>query len=388
VQIEITSPIAKAQFSEIRHQTERICKSLKPEDTSIQPIDFVSPPKWHLAHTTWFFEQFVLTEHKENYKVFNPDFAYYFNSYYNNIGERVLRANRGLMTRPTLKEVLDYRAYVNSHMAEFLNKDVSKKISEVIEIGLQHEQQHQELLIYDIKYIFGHQPSFPKLEYKINLKPENRSQEFIKIAEGVYNIGYQGEEFCWDNELGNHKVFLHDFEISNRLVTNSEYIEFIESGGYRNFNLWHADGWEFIQNNKIECPMYWHKVDGKWMHFTLQGFKEIEADLPVSHVTFYEAFAFAQSKDMRLPTEFEWEITSNQLNYGQLWEWTNSAYLPYPNYTKAEGAIGEYNGKFMVNQMVLRGSSIATAKNHSRSTYRNFFHPEMRWQFSGIRLVK
>ncbi len=388
MQIEIASPIAKAQFLEIRHQTERICKSLKPEDTSIQPIEFVSPPKWHLAHTTWFFEQFVLTAHKENYKVFNPDFAYYFNSYYNNIGERVVRANRGLMTRPTLNDVLDYRVYVNSHIAEFLEKDISKDLADVIKIGLQHEQQHQELLIYDIKYIFGHQPSFPKLDYTIYLKSENRQQKFIKINEGVYNIGHQGDDFCWDNELGRHKVFLHDFEISNRLVTNSEYIEFIESGGYKDFNLWHADGWEFIQNNSIASPMYWHKIDGKWMHYTLQGFKEIEADLPVSHMTFYEAFAFAQSKGMRLPTEFEWEIAAGQLNYDQLWEWTNSAYLPYPNYTKADGAIGEYNGKFMVNQMVLRGASIATAKNHTRPTYRNFFHPEMRWQFSGIRLAK
>ncbi len=388
MQIEILRPIAKAQFLEIRHHTERICESLRPEDTSIQPIDYVSPPKWHLAHTTWFFEQFVLTEYKGNYKVFNPDFAYYFNSYYNNIGERVVRANRGLMTRPTLNDVLDYRVYVNSHIAEFLEKDISKDLADVIKIGLQHEQQHQELLIYDIKYIFGHQPSFPKLDYTINLKSENRQQEFIKINEGVYNIGHQGDDFCWDNELGRHKVFLHDFEISNRLVTNSEYIEFIESGGYKDFNLWHADGWEFIQNNKIESPMYWHKVDGSRMHYTPQGFKEIEADLPVSHVTLYEAFAFAQWKGMRLPTELEWEIASIQLNYGQLWEWTNSAYLPYPNYAKADGAIGEYNGKFMVNQMVLRGASIATAKNHSRRTYRNFFHPEMRWQFSGIRLAK
>jgi ergothioneine biosynthesis protein EgtB len=388
VQVELESPITNGQFLEIRHQTERICQSLRPEDTSIQPIDYVSPPKWHLAHTTWFFEQFVLTEYKENYKVFNPDFAYYFNSYYNNVGDRVVRANRGLMTRPILKEVLDYRAYVNSHMSEFLKEGISKEISEVIEIGLQHEQQHQELLIYDIKYIFGNQPSFPKLDYTINLKPELWQQGFIKIQEGVYNIGYQGDHFCWDNELGKHKVFLHDYEISNRLVTNSEYIAFIESGGYKNFNLWHADGWEFIQNNNTEFPMYWHKVDGKWMYYTLQGFEEIELNLPVSHVTLYEAFAYAQWKGMRLPTEFEWEIASNQLNFGQLWEWTNSAYLPYPNYIKADGAIGEYNGKFMVNQMVLRGASIATGKKHSRPTYRNFFHPEMRWQFSGIRLAK
>lgn len=388
MQIEIASPIKKQQFLEIRHRTERICQSLRPDDASIQPVDYVSPPKWHLAHTTWFFEQFVLTEHKENYKVFNPDFAYYFNSYYNNIGERVVRADRGLMTRPTLKEVLEYRAYVNSYMAEFLKEEISKVVTEVIAIGLQHEQQHQELLIYDIKYIFGHQPSFPKLDYTINLKPELWQQEFIKISEGVFNIGHQGDDFCWDNELGKHKVFLHDYEISNRMVTNSEYIEFIESDGYNDFNLWHADGWEFIQNNSITSPMYWHKDDGKWMYYTLQGFKEIELNLPVSHVTLYEAFAYAQWKGMRLPTEFEWEIAAPQLNFGQLWEWTNSAYLPYPNYIKADGALGEYNGKFMVNQMVLRGASIATGKKHSRPTYRNFFHPEMRWQFSGIRLAK
>lgn len=380
--------ITKERFLEIRHQTESICKSLKPEDVSIQPVEFVSPVKWHLAHTTWFFEQFVLTVYKEDYKVFNKDFAYYFNSYYNNVGERTVRADRGTMTRPTLDEVLKYRAYINNELSEFILEEISEQISEVIEIGLQHEQQHQELLIYDIKYIFGQQPSFPVLEYSIQLEKENQQQEFIQIKEGVYEIGHNDEGFCFDNELGRHKVYVHDFEISNRLVTNSEYIEFIEAGGYKDFNLWHADGWEFMQNNNIESPMYWHKVDGRWMHYTLQGFVEVQGDLPVSHVTFYEAFAFAQWKGMRLPTEFEWEVASKQFNYGQLWEWTNSGYLPYPNFIKADGAIGEYNGKFMVNQMVLRGASIATAKNHSRPTYRNFFHPEMRWQFSGIRLAK
>jgi ergothioneine biosynthesis protein EgtB len=380
--------ITKERFLEIRHQTESICKSLKPEDVSIQPVEFVSPVKWHLAHTTWFFEQFVLTVYKEDYKVFNKDFAYYFNSYYNNVGERTVRADRGTMTRPTLDEVLKYRAYINNELSEFILEEISEQISEVIEIGLQHEQQHQELLIYDIKYIFGQQPSFPVLEYSIQLEKENQQQEFIQIKEGVYEIGHNDEGFCFDNELGRHKVYVHDFEISNRLVTNSEYIEFIEAGGYKDFNLWHADGWEFMQNNNIESPMYWHKVDGRWMHYTLQGFVEVQGDLPVSHVTFYEAFAFAQWKGMRLPTEFEWEVASKQFNYGQLWDWTNSGYLPYPNFIKADGAIGEYNGKFMVNQMVLRGASIATAKNHSRPTYRNFFHPEMRWQFSGIRLAK
>lgn len=380
--------ISKERFLEIRHQTELICESLQPEDVSIQPAVFVSPPKWHLAHTTWFFEQFVLSEYQLDYNVFNDDFAYYFNSYYNNVGKRVMRAERGLMTRPTLQEVLEYRTYVNAQLSEFISKGVSEAISNIIEIGLQHEQQHQELLIYDIKYIFGNQPSFPVLDYKIQLQAETEPQKFLQFKEGIYDIGHNTDGFCFDNELGRHKVYLHDFEISNRLVTNSEYIEFIEEGGYKDFNYWHAEGWDFVQNNELKTPLYWHKVDGKWMQYTLNGFVEVNGDLPVTHVTFYEAFAFAQWKGMRLPTEFEWEVASSKFNFGQLWEWTNSAYLPYPNYTKVDGALGEYNGKFMVNQMVLRGGSVATSKNHCRPTYRNFFQPDMRWLFSGIRLAK
>ncbi len=380
--------ISKERFLDVRHQTELICKSLQAEDVSIQPAEFVSPPKWHLAHTTWFFEQFVLTEYQLDYKVFNDDFAYYFNSYYNNVGKRVMRAERGLMTRPTLQEVLEYRAYVNAQLSEFISKGVSEDISNIIEIGLQHEQQHQELLIYDIKYIFGNQPSFPVLDYKIQLQAENEPQKFLQIKEGIYEIGHNEDGFCFDNELGRHKVYLHDFEISNQLVTNSEYIAFIDAGGYEDFNYWHAEGWDFVQNNDLKAPLYWYKVDGKWMQYTLNGFVEVNGDLPVTHITFYEAFAFAQWKGMRLPTEFEWEVASPKFNYGQLWEWTNSAYLPYPNYTKVDGALGEYNGKFMVNQMVLRGGSVATSKNHCRPTYRNFFQPDMRWLYSGIRLAK
>nr|WP_299128276.1 ergothioneine biosynthesis protein EgtB [uncultured Winogradskyella sp.] len=380
--------ITKERFLTVRKRTETICKSLKPEDTSIQPVAFVSPPKWHLAHTTWFFEQFILSEYKPDYKVFNQDFAFYFNSYYNSVGERVMRANRGLMTRPTYNAVLEYRAYVNMHMAEFLEQEPTKTIHQTIEIGLQHEQQHQELLVYDIKYIFGHQPSFPTLQTDVVLKQEKASQDFIQIPEGVYKIGHAEDTFCFDNELGLHKVYLHNYDISNRLVTNKEYAEFIEAGGYSDFNLWHADGWDFINSNKLKAPLYWHKFKGEWKQYTLQGFRAINEEEPVNHITFYEAYAFAQWKGMRLPTEFEWEVASKHFNFGQLWEWTHSAYLPYPNYIKVAGALGEYNGKFMVNTMVMRGSSVATPKNHSRSTYRNFFHPEMRWQFSGIRLAK
>ena len=378
----------KERFLTIRYRTEAICKSLEKDDFSVQPIDYVSPPKWHLGHTTWFFEQFVLSQFKPGYKNFHNDFSYYFNSYYNNVGDRILRVNRGNMTRPTVDEIFDFRSYVTSHLAEFLESDISEEASCFLEMGLQHEEQHQELLIYDIKYIFGHQPAFPVLETDIQLQPEDEL-DFISIKEGVYDIGHNCDKtFCFDNEQGCHKTYLHDFKIANRLVTNAEYIEFIEAGGYTDFNLWHADGWEHINENKITAPMYWYKQGDKWMYYTLKGLREIDGNLPVNHVSFYEAWAFAEWKGMRLPTEFEWEVASNQFNYGQLWEWTNSAYLPYPNYTKDDGAIGEYNGKFMVNTMVLRGACVATAPNHTRPTYRNFFTPDTKWQFSGIRLAK
>lgn len=387
MQTLIAKPNLKQKFLSVRQRTEVICSSLQNDDYSVQPVDFVSPPKWHLGHTTWFFEQFVLSVYCKDYERFSQDFAFYFNSYYNNVGERILRTNRGNMTRPTINEVYKYRDYINKHLAEFLDEERDASIIELVEIGLQHEQQHQELLIYDIKYIFGHQPAFPVLEIDTQLKKENE-QGLVSVDEGIYEIGHKSENFCFDNELGMHKVYLHDYKISETLVTNAEYLEFIEAGGYNNFNLWHADGWDWVQNNNINSPMYWHNVNGSWKQYTLQGLKDVDFSLSVSHVSFYEAWAYAEWKGKRLPTEFEWEVASKKLNYGQLWEWTNSAYLPYPKFKKAEGAIGEYNGKFMVNTMVMRGSSIATPENHCRPTYRNFFTPETRWQFSGIRLAK
>lgn len=384
--LTVTTSIKK-RFLKIRNKTESICSSLEPDDFSVQPVAFVSPPKWHLGHTTWFFEQFVLSVYKKDYKPFSDNFAYYFNSYYNNVGDRILRVDRGNMTRPTIKDVFKYRAYINEQLSSFLEQDQSDEVLEVIEIGLQHEQQHQELLNYDIKYIYGNQPAFPILETDIEFKPEAENG-FVSIPEGIYDIGHKRKEFCFDNELGLHKTYIHDFEISKALVTNGQYLEFIEAGGYSNFNLWHADGWDWVQNNNIEAPMYWHLTQNGYKQYTLKGLKDLDKNLPVNHISFYEAWAFAEWKGMRLPTEFEWEVASKQLNYGQLWEWTNSAYLPYPNYKKAEGAIGEYNGKFMINTMVMRGASLATPENHDRLTYRNFFMPENRWQFSGIRLAK
>jgi len=375
-------------FLSCRKHTEHICAPLKTEDYSVQPIVDVSPPKWHLAHSTWFFEQFVLVPNARGYKLFSPDFAYLFNSYYNNVGQRVLRPNRGNMTRPTVEEVYAYRKYVTEATIELIQNNPSNMLSELIELGINHEQQHQELLAYDIKYILGHQPFFPEYDGELRLEHVAEKPGWISIKAGVYKIGHQSEGFCFDNELGVHQVYLEDFEISKCLVTNQEYLEFILDGGYNDFNLWHADGWDWIKQNDINAPLYWHNDQSNWKSYDFNGYGDISGDLPVMNVSLYEAFAFANWKGMRLPTEFEWEIASDQFKWGQLWEWTNSAYLPYPKFKKAPGAIGEYNGKFMINQMVLRGASFATSEGHSRPTYRNFFPAASRWQFSGIRLAK
>ncbi len=375
-------------YNSVRKHTEIICQPLKTEDFVPQPVNFVSPPKWHLAHTTWFFEQFVLKEHLPDYKVFDDDFSFLFNSYYNFVGKRVFRADRGNITRPGVQEVFEYRAYVDMHM-QILLQLKSEELKDLLELGLNHEQQHQELLLTDIKYILGNNPIFPVYNEDLVWENDTNSETgFAKIEEGIYGIGHNSEEFSFDNEHGRHKVYLHEFEISKTLVTNSEYLEFINSDGYKNFKYWLDEGWSWVTENKIEAPLYWHKIDGEWYHYTMNGLQKVNPEAVVTHISFYEASAFAEWKKMRLPTEFEWEIASDKFNWGKRWEWTNSAYLPYPNFKKPEGAIGEYNGKFMVNQMVLRGSSCATSPNHSRKTYRNFFHADERWQFNSIRLAK
>lgn len=378
------------QYNDVRAYTEQICKPLQTEDYVVQVAEFASPAKWQLAHSSWFFETFVLLPHLPEYKLFNIDFPYLFNSYYNNAGDRVLRAKRGNLTRPTTNEVYAYREYVDTAMGQLLQQKLDVEIVQLVTLGLHHEQQHQELLLSDIKYMFGQNPLFPAYDVETSLldQESNRESGHVKISEGVYTIGYQGDGFCFDNELGVHKVYLHDFDIQKGLVTNGEYIEFIEAGGYKDFNLWLDEGWSWLKQNQVSKPLYWHQLDGQWMHYTLKGFQKIKENDILKHISFYEAMAFAEWKGMRLPTEFEWEIASSQLNWGLRWEWTNSAYLPYPGFKKASGAIGEYNGKFMINQMVLRGASIATSPKHSRPTYRNFFHPNAQWQFTGIRLAK
>lgn len=378
------------QYNDIRAYTEQICKPLQTEDYVVQVAEFASPAKWQLAHSSWFFETFLLLPHLPEYKLFNIDFPYLFNSYYNNAGDRVLRAKRGNLTRPTTNEVYAYRKHVDTAMGQLLQQKLDAEMVQLVTLGLHHEQQHQELLLSDIKYMFGQNPLFPAYDLETSLldQESNRESGYVKISEGVYTIGYHGDGFCFDNELGVHKVYLHDFEIQKGLVTNGEYIEFIEAGGYMDFNLWLDEGWSWLKQNQVSKPLYWHQLDGQWMHYTLKGFQKIKENDILKHISFYEAMAFAEWKGMRLPTEFEWEIASSQLNWGLRWEWTNSAYLPYPGFKKAPGAIGEYNGKFMINQMVLRGASIATSPKHSRPTYRNFFHPNAQWQFTGIRLAK
>lgn len=377
------------QYLSIRKHTETICQPLQTEDYVVQPVVDVSPPKWHLGHTTWFFETFILQPNAIEYQVFEANYNFVFNSYYESVGARVIRTNRGNLSRPTVQDVYQYRAYVDKAMIHFLADEISDEVKNLLELGLNHEQQHQELLCYDIKYILGHNPLFPAYSSE-NIESNFSKEEsgFVTIKEGVYEIGYAGKDFCFDNELGRHKVYINDFEISKSLVTNAAYLEFITQGAYQDFRFWHSEAWDWVQNNNIKAPLYWHEVDGEWFRYDLSGLNRIKMDEPVCHISFYEAAAFASFKGMRLPSEFEWEVASAKLNWGKLWEWTESAYLPYPGFTKAPGAIGEYNGKFMVNQKVLRGASVATSPGHQRNTYRNFFHANLQWMYSGIRLVR
>ncbi|WP_268223380.1 ergothioneine biosynthesis protein EgtB [Sinomicrobium oceani] len=374
----------------VRKGTETICSPLQIEDYVVQPIGDVSPPKWHLGHTTWFFETFVLAPNLVGYKMYDSNFNYVFNSYYETVGARVIRTDRGNLSRPTVSEIYRYRKYVDDHVEQlFENTDIDKELQDILELGIHHEQQHQELLFMDIKYILGHNPLFPAYSNETVLdEMEVLREEPVTFSEGAYWIGHKGKSFCYDNEKGRHLVYLDAFEIASHPVSNGAYLEFIRDGGYTDFRFWHAAGWDWVNRNKIKAPLYWHFMDGHWMQYGLRGIQEIVPTEAVCHISYYEAAAFAAWSGKRLPTETEWEVASGRISWGHRWEWTESAYLPYPKFRKAKGAIGEYNGKFMVDQMVLRGASVATPEGHSRKTYRNFFPTDRRWQFSGMRLAQ
>ena len=375
----------------VRRRTEELCEPLEVEDYIPQPIVDVSPAKWNIAHTTWFFEEMILKRFAPDHRVFDPSFGFLFNSYYNSIGERTARDHRGELSRPTVERVFEYRRFVDEHMSRLLAEAAhDQQLIDLVVLGLNHEQQHQELFLTDLKYTFSINPLFPA--YREGFAPEEMKGqgggELVDVEAGIYEIGHTGEGFCFDNELARHKVYLDSFSISDRLVTNGEFLEFIADGGYKDHRLWHSEGWDWVNTENVASPLYWHDRGGEWHHFTLGGLRPLPMDAPVCHVSLYEAAAFAEWKGMRLPTEFEWEAANEKFDWGLRWEWTNSAYLPYPGFVKPKGAVGEYNGKFMINQMVLRGGSVATPEGHSRPTYRNFFHPHLRWQFTGIRLAK
>jgi ergothioneine biosynthesis protein EgtB len=386
------------QYRAVRKASEAICRPLQKEDYVVQPVADVSPPKWHLGHTTWFWEAFVLIPHDSGYRPCNPDYNYVFNSYYETIGARVVRTDRGNLSRPSVDEIYAYRQYVDEAMERLISAQPGPSLASLIVLGLNHEQQHQELLFTDIKYILGHNPLFPAWSDRdIDTPPVTEptqagdrgasAPDFITIPAGLYETGFTGNGFCFDNELGRHKVYLDEFQLATSPVTNQQYLEFMADGGYTNFVWWHAEGWDWVKKNAVASPLYWHLIDGRWHQYTLAGLRPLDGKQLLSHISYYEAVAFAAWKGCRLPTEFEWEAAAGQLQWGKRWEWTESAYLPYPGFRKAEGAIGEYNGKFMVSQMVLRGASVATPEGHSRPSYRNFFHPYLRWQFTGIRLA-
>jgi ergothioneine biosynthesis protein EgtB len=428
----LTSPLSLNldRYRAVRRWSEQICQPLQTEDYVIQTMPDVSPPKWHLAHTTWFFETFVLLPFMPDYRPFHDRYGYLFNSYYEAVGDRHPRPQRGLLARPTVADIYAYRAYVDESMEKLLRdcgEEAIAAIQGILILGLHHEQQHQELLLTDIKHIFGTNPLFPVYQ-QFQVPDENPGQESPPLhwktyGAGLYEVGHEpGQGFSFDNESPRHQVYLNSFALADRLVTCGEYLQFMEAGGYRTAAHWLSEGWHRVQTEGWQAPLYWHDRGGEWWVMTLQGLKPLCLEEPVCHVSYFEADAYAAWAGYRLPSEAEWEVAvlrdggladqdfpaleaqipvchpqplssvvpreGLQQVYDRVWQWTQSAYLPYPGFRVAPGAIGEYNGKFMCNQMVLRGGSCATPPGHLRATYRNFFPPDARWQLSGIRLAK
>lgn len=407
------------QYDRVRQQTLNLCRPLQTADYELQAAEFTSPAKWHLAHTSWFFETFLLKPNLKGYQVFHPQFGHLFNSYYNGIGQPYPRAKRGLLSRPSLDDVLNYRHHVDQQMSLLM---ADESLQPLIELGLNHEQQHQELLLTDLLYCWSVNPMQPVYQALPSpvAKTESPINDWLSFDGGIYRIGHKTSNgFAFDNEGPRHDVLLQDFSLAKRLVKNREYLEFINSGGYQQPEFWLSDGWAWVQREGIVAPLYWKNIEQEWQQFSLNGQRAIELDAPVTHVSFFEADAYARWVGARLATEAEWEVSARQADatqghfadagrfsprpvglseltqnnglqqqFGDCWEWTASPYQPYPGYVPAAGAVGEYNGKFMCNQMVLRGGSCVTPAGHVRPTYRNFFYPHERWQFTGIRLAR
>jgi ergothioneine biosynthesis protein EgtB len=379
----------------VRNETECRAAPLTAEDQLIQSMPDASPAKWHRAHTTWFFEQFLLGEHAKGYKPFHPDYAFLFNSYYVSAGPRHARDQRGHLTRPGADEVTAYRRHVDAAVVKFLSEageDALAAIAPLLEVGLNHEQQHQELLLTDILHAFAQNPIPPAYDPAWRLPASSRAGEaWVTLHEGIHSIGHADKTFHFDNEKPAHRALVGPVRLARNLVTNGEWLAFMADGGYRTPTLWLMDGFAAAGSEQWQAPGHWRRIDGQWKVMTLGGLQPLDPAAPVCHVSYYEADAFARWSGKHLPTEMEWEVAgrAGHLNdaFGIVWQWTRSAYAAYPGYRAIEGALGEYNGKFMVNQLVLRGSSLATPPGHSRNTYRNFFYPHHRWQFTGLRLA-
>jgi ergothioneine biosynthesis protein EgtB len=387
----VPAPTLAERYVAVRQWTERLASALSAEDQCVQSMPDASPAKWHRAHITWFFEQFLLTSFLPGYQVFDDNFRYLFNSYYEAVGARHPRPSRGLLTRPSVAQVTDYRAHVDAAMLRLLDS-LPDTAADLVELGLQHEQQHQELLLTDMLHAFAQNPLAPAV------LPDWREPEATVGATrlaacdgGMVQIGHHGDSFCFDNETPFHSVYLQPYRLASRLVRNSEWLAFIADGGYRTATLWMSDGWACAQAAGWTAPLYWRDMDGEWWQMGLHGLVPLDPDAPVRHISWYEADAYARWAGARLPSEAEWEAAAASPGIaeliGHVWQWTGSAYSPYPGYRPVAGAVGEYNGKFMINQMVLRGASLATPAGHTRRSYRNFFHPDKRWQFSGVRLA-
>jgi ergothioneine biosynthesis protein EgtB len=384
------------RYAAVRAHTDALCAALTAEDQCVQSMPDASPAKWHRAHTTWFFEQFVLAPHVPGYTVFDPDFCYLFNSYYEAVGARHPRPQRGLLTRPGAEAVGRFRLHVDRAMAAWLQSGkVPQEAAGLITLGLQHEQQHQELLLTDMMHAFAQSPLMPAvLPGWTEIAAAPGPTRFVSLRGGLAGIGATLEtadnSFAFDNESPRHQVLLQPYQLAHRLVRNSEYRAFMADGGYQRAEFWMAEGWDRVRQEGWDAPLYWREQDGAWMQFGPGGLAPLEDNAPVRHVSWYEADAYARWAGARLPTEAELEAGQASLAEftSHVWQWTSSAYSPYPGFRAAAGAVGEYNGKFMINQMVLRGGSLATPPGHARATYRNFFHPDKRWQFTGLRLAK